>query len=72
VAKVLPEAVSWDADRKNAVGVNYDSLVALLIETSKAQQTDIENLTTEVDDLSKRVEAELQKAERLIARAEGK
>jgi hypothetical protein len=71
VAKVLPEAVSWDPDRKNAVGVNYDSLVALLIETSKAQQTDIEKLTTEVDELTKRVEAELRRAERLITARAG-
>jgi len=73
VAKVLPEAVSWDPERKNALGVNYDSLVALLIETSKVQQTDIDSLTTEIDELSKRVETEVQRAERLIAaQADGK
>jgi len=67
VAGVLPEAVSWSTDRKQAEGVNYDSLVALLIETAKVQQTDIQTLTTEIDDLSGRVEAELQRAERLAA-----
>jgi hypothetical protein len=67
VAKVLPEAVSWDSGRKNAVGVNYDSLVALLIETSKAQQTDIENLTTEVDELTAQVQSELKRTEILLA-----
>jgi hypothetical protein len=67
VAQVLPEAVSWNAEHKQAVGVNYDGLVALLIETAKAQQTDIETLTTEIDDLTKRVESELQRAQRLAA-----
>ncbi len=71
VAKVLPEAVSWNAERQEAVGVNYDSLVALLIETAKVQQTNIETLTTEIDDLTKRVETEIQKAERLIAAQAG-
>ena len=67
VAEVLPEAVSWNAEGQQAEGVNYDGLVALLIETAKVQQTDIETLTSDIDQLTAKVEAELQRAERLTA-----
>jgi len=62
VAKVIPEAVSWDENHTQVVGVNYDSLVALLVEATKAQQNEIKTLTTEIDDLTAQVKAELEKS----------
>jgi hypothetical protein len=38
VGAVVPEVVSWDKDGKNAAGVDYSRLTALLIEATKEQQ----------------------------------
>jgi hypothetical protein len=38
VGAVVPEVVSWDEDGKNAAGVDYSRLTALLIEATKEQQ----------------------------------
>ena len=38
VGAVVPEIVSWDKDGKNAAGVDYSRLTALLIEATKEQQ----------------------------------
>jgi hypothetical protein len=61
VAKVVPEAVSWDEEGKEVVGVNYDSLLALLIEAAKVQQQELDKLTSELDELSRQVEVELKR-----------
>jgi hypothetical protein len=39
VATVVPEIVSWDKNGKDARGVDYSRLTALLIEATKEQQT---------------------------------
>ncbi|MBD0258904.1 MAG: tail fiber domain-containing protein, partial [Cytophagales bacterium] len=33
--KVLPDAVSWEADGKNALGMNYDAVIPVLVEAFK-------------------------------------
>jgi hypothetical protein len=33
--KVLPDAVSWEADGKNAMGMNYDAVIPVLVEAFK-------------------------------------
>jgi hypothetical protein len=50
VAEVLPEVVSLEADGQTR-GVNYDSLVALLVEASKAQERELEALNKQQKDL---------------------
>ena len=67
VAKVLPEAVSWDEGRNAVVGVNYDGLVALLIETTKVQQDSIESLKGEIDQIEIEMKAQLERSRRLLA-----
>jgi hypothetical protein len=61
VADVFPELVSWDEAHRQVVGVNYDSLVAVLVEASKAQQAEIDALTSEIDGLADQVRRELEK-----------
>jgi hypothetical protein len=39
VGEVVPEVVSWNVDGKQAEGVDYGRLTALLIEATKEQQT---------------------------------
>ena len=43
VAEVLPEAVAYDENGKNAKAVDYSHLVAVLIEAVKEQQVQIKN-----------------------------
>jgi hypothetical protein len=33
--KVLPEAVTWEADGKSALGMNYDAVIPVLVEAFK-------------------------------------
>jgi hypothetical protein len=42
VGAVLPEVVSWEKDGKEAQGVDYSRLTALLIEATKEQQAQIQ------------------------------
>jgi len=42
VGAVVPEIVSWDKNGKDAQGVDYGRLTALLIEATKEQQALIE------------------------------
>jgi hypothetical protein len=60
VAEVLPEVVSCGKDGQ-AQGVNYDSLVALLVEASKARQREIDTLAAEIDRLETEAKSELKK-----------
>jgi hypothetical protein len=62
VAQVLPEAVSWDEEGKAVVGVNYNGLVALLVEATKAQQDEVEAMSTEIDRLTEEVRSEMARA----------
>ena len=64
VAEVLPESVAWKKDGKHAVGVNYGSLVGLLIEATKEQRNKIEGQTREIERLQ---EQNQSLAERLSA-----
>ncbi|SFD54404.1 tail fiber domain-containing protein [Flavobacterium phragmitis] len=54
VEKVLPELVTTDKDGYKAV--NYIGLVPILIEGVKAQQTEIEDLKSEVETLKKQMQ----------------
>jgi len=57
VSRVLPEAVSWEGGEP--VGVNYAGLVALLVEATKSQQTQLDGLALELNELEAAVRAEL-------------
>jgi hypothetical protein len=48
VDRVVPEIVSRDPDTKQIEGVDYSRLTALLIEAIKSQQTEIQQLKTQV------------------------
>ncbi len=52
VEKVLPEVVSMDADGKNASGMDYARVNALLVEAIKQQQKQIDRLEKLVADLT--------------------
>ena len=78
VGAVVPEVVSWEKDGKDAQGVDYGRLTALLIEAVKQQQKEIAVLR---DQLKKRaakdalvelrlaqLEQEQEKVTRLAAR----
>jgi hypothetical protein len=51
-AKVVPELVSTDAKTGEAQGVDYSRLTALLIEAVKSQQTEIDQLKEQVQQLT--------------------
>jgi hypothetical protein len=51
VGAVVPEIVSWDENRKDANGVDYGRLTALLIEAVKDQQEQIAQQNLQVDAL---------------------
>ena len=54
--KILPDAVSWEADGKNAMGMNYDAVIPVLVEAFK-------ELSKEKDAKIKSLEARLAKLE---------
>ncbi|HUV13978.1 MAG TPA: tail fiber domain-containing protein, partial [Acidobacteriota bacterium] len=64
VAEVLPESVAWEKDGTKAVGVNYGSLVGLLVEATKEQRTKIDSQNLEIEQLREQNES---LAERLAA-----
>ena len=70
VGKVIPEVVSWEADGKNARGVNYDHLVAVAIEGIKAQQTQITTLEREKAELKGSLDTMQAQLDRLTAQME--
>jgi len=55
VGEVIPEAVDYEENGKDARGLDYSRLVAVLIEAVKEQQTQIETLKAEVQNLAKRI-----------------
>lgn len=61
VEAVVPEVAAHDGQR--AMGVNYDSLVGVLVEAIKEQQNLIKEQRTELDSLKeqKRINEEQQK-----------
>jgi hypothetical protein len=48
VGEVVPEVVSYDKNGKDAQGVDYSRLTALLIEATKEQQQEIQGLRSEL------------------------
>lgn len=50
VGAVVPEIVNWEENGKDARGVDYSRLTALLIEATKQQQTEIEKQSAELQD----------------------
>jgi hypothetical protein len=55
VGAVVPEVVTWDKDGKNAQGVDYSRLTALLIEATKEQQALIREQQEQIDRLTSQV-----------------
>lgn len=51
VAKVIPEVVAYEDNGKDATGLSYDHLVALLVEAIKAQQKEMDNFDKELTEL---------------------
>jgi hypothetical protein len=66
VGEVVPEVVSYEQNGKDARGVDYSRLTALLIEATKEQQQEIQELRSEL--LSTR--AALQKVQAQVAAAQ--
>jgi Chaperone of endosialidase len=48
VGQVVPEVVSYEQNSKDATGVDYSRLTALLIEATKEQQREIRDLKSEL------------------------
>ena len=48
---MVPEVVTYEADGREAQSVDYARLTALLVEAIKAQQTQIKNLRSEIQQL---------------------
>jgi hypothetical protein len=57
VGKVVPEVVTWDKNGKDADGVDYSRLTALLIEATKAQQLLIHKQQVQIARLTSQVRA---------------
>ena len=57
VGQVLPEIVSWDKNGKDANGVDYTRLTAVLIEAVKQQQHEIEQKDASIRELRKQQQA---------------
>jgi hypothetical protein len=55
VGAVVPELVTWDKNGKDAQGVDYSRLTALLIEATKEQQSLIEQQQKQIDQLTSQV-----------------
>ncbi|KAA3630872.1 MAG: hypothetical protein DWP97_14445 [Calditrichaeota bacterium] len=51
VGEIIPEVVVFEENGTDAKSVDYPRLVALLIEASKEQQTKLNSLQTEIDEL---------------------
>jgi len=57
VGAVVPEVVTWDSNGKDAQGVDYSRLTALLIEAAKEQQALIRQQQTEIARLALQVKS---------------
>ena len=51
VGAVVPEVVAYEENGQDAIGVDYARLTALLIEAVKEQQTQIQQLHSEMEEL---------------------
>jgi len=54
VGKVLPQLVSYEADGKSAIGMDYAKITSLLVECVKSQQTQIEIQEKRIKQLEKK------------------
>jgi len=59
VGKVVPEVVSYEANGKDARGIDYARLTALLVEAVKQQQSEIQREKSQI----RRLEAKLRRLE---------
>jgi len=50
VGNTVPEIVSYEENRKDATGLDYGRLVALLVEVLKEQQKEIEGMEREIEE----------------------
>jgi len=62
VGAVVPEIVQWEKNRKDAAGVDYSRLTALLIEAVKEQQKQIQQEHAEIT----KTRLELRRAQALL------
>jgi len=53
VGKVLPNIVSWEKNKKDAHGMDYLKIISFLVEATKEQQIQIDNLNREISLLKK-------------------
>jgi len=67
VGAVVPEVVEWEPNGKDARGVDYSRLTALLIEAAKQQQAEIVGLTAKLA----RTERQLRAQQARMRRQEG-
>jgi hypothetical protein len=71
VGAVVPEVVTYEANGKDAQGVDYTRLTALLIEAVKQQQQQIRQQQKQIRFQEKRVQAQQSEVTRLRARDAG-
>lgn len=71
VGAVVPEVVSWDKNGKDAQGVDYGRLTALLIESTKEQQALIEKNSALIHNLQAQGRAEDAQIARLNSQVKG-
>lgn len=57
VGKVVPEVVSYEANGKDARGIDYARLTALLVEAVKQQQAEIKHQQAQINRLKSEVRA---------------
>jgi hypothetical protein len=69
VGAVLPEIVSWEDNGKDAQGVDYSRLTALLIEATKEQQALIQKQQREIEMLQTQMKAQGVKIARLTSQS---
>jgi polyhydroxyalkanoate synthesis regulator phasin len=58
VGEVVPEIVSWEKNGKDAQGVDYSRLTALLIEATKEQQALIQKQSEQIRRQQRQIRAE--------------
>ncbi len=57
VGKVLPQLVSYEADGKSAIGMDYAKITSLLVECVKTQQVQIETQDKRIKTLEKKLKS---------------
>ncbi|MBD0255312.1 MAG: tail fiber domain-containing protein [Cytophagales bacterium] len=70
--KVLPEAVTWEADGKSALGMNYDAVIPVLVEAFKElsrEKDAMKEMSREKDTKIKALEDRLAQLEKTLPNA---